>query len=129
MQNSDVPINDKHIVATNLNKLSLPDALLSYIASGISSAIPTDSIYIFGSFARGEETPTSDIDIFVVTSDANERPLQYAAMAAKEVADGIIESGYDYDLLTRPRQSYESRKKKPTSIDGVVSREGVKIYG
>ena len=50
-------------------------------------------------------------------------------MAAMRVADDIIQSGYDYDLLTRPRDQYESRRRTRTSIDGIVSREGVKIYG
>ncbi len=110
-------------------RLDIPEDLLDYIVRGIAAAIPTDSIYIFGSYARGEARPSSDIDIFVVTSDDKERPLQYATMAAKEVADGIMEYGYDYDLLTCSRQQHESRRRRRTSIDGIVSREGVKIYG
>lgn len=110
-------------------ELGIPTELLDRIVRGIISAVPTDSIYIFGSFARGEARPSSDIDIFVVTSDDSERPLQYATMAAKGVADDIIGFGYDYDLLTRPKDQYESRRRKRTSIDGIVSREGVKVYG
>ncbi|MEC4184980.1 nucleotidyltransferase domain-containing protein [Adlercreutzia sp. R21] len=119
----------RDLEAQGKHRLALPGDLLDLIVRGITSAIPTESIYVFGSYARGEAGPSSDIDLFVVTSDDKERPLQYATMASMKVADDIIRSGYDYDLLTRPRQQYESRRRKRTCIDGIVSREGVKIYG
>ena len=119
----------KRAAASDTSRLDIPEDLLNFIIEGITSAIPTDSIYIFGSRARGEAHESSDIDIFVVTSDDRERPLQYATMAAMSVANSIIEHGYDYDLLTRPKAQYESRRRKRTCLDGIVSREGIKIYG
>lgn len=110
-------------------ELDIPAELLDRIVRGIASAVPADGIYIFGSFARGEAGRSSDIGIFVIMSGDSERPLQYATMAAKGVADDIVGFGYGHDLLTRPKVQYGSRRRKRTSIDGIVSREGVKIYG
>jgi len=51
-------------------------------------------IGVFGSYARGEETKTSDIDILVELSE----PIGWEFVDLKEFLEGIL--GMDVDLVT-----------------------------
>ena len=62
----------------NPNAKQLPIDHLDDIVGSIVSTVPTDAIYVFGSYARGEQTPDSDVDLYVVTKDAAKRPLPTA---------------------------------------------------
>ena len=57
----------------NPNAKQLPIDHLDDIVGSIVSTVPTDAIYVFGSYARGEQTPDSDVDLYVVTKDAAKR--------------------------------------------------------
>ena len=65
------------------NAKQLPIDHLDDIVGSIVNTVPTDAIYVFGSYARGEQTPDSDIDLYVVTKDAAKRPLAYGALVRK----------------------------------------------
>jgi len=67
----------------NPNAKQLPIDHLDDIVDSIVSTVPTDAIYVFGSYARGEQTPDSDVDLYVVTKDAAKRPLAYGALVRK----------------------------------------------
>ncbi|MBB3171509.1 putative nucleotidyltransferase [Parvibacter caecicola] len=109
--------------------LRIPLSLLESVVNAITVAVPTDSIYIFGSYARGEERPSSDVDIMVITEDDKERPLRYATKASTSISRLMFNAGFDYDLLTRPREDYLERQRRRTTVDYAIANEGVKIYG
>ena len=48
------------------NAKQLPIDHLDDIVGSIVNTVPTDAIYVFGSYARGEATAASDIDVIVV---------------------------------------------------------------
>ncbi len=109
--------------------LRIPPAVIASMVDAITDAVPTDSIYIFGSYARQEERPSSDVDIMVVTNSDDERPLRYAARASKSISRLMYDAGLDYDLLTRYRNDYLDRRARRTTVDYAIANEGVKIYG
>ena len=51
------------------NAKQLPIDHLDDIVGSIVNTVPTDAIYVFGSYARGEQTPDSDIDLYVTFNE------------------------------------------------------------
>ena len=54
--------------------------------------------YLFGSYARGLETPRSDVDIAVLLSEVPERPLEYYLHLEHELAK-VLEMDVDLVFL------------------------------
>ena len=54
--------------------------------------------YLFGSYARGLETPRSDVDIAVLLSEVPERPLEYYLHLERELAK-VLEMDVDLVFL------------------------------
>ncbi|WP_080798154.1 nucleotidyltransferase domain-containing protein [Arabiibacter massiliensis] len=107
------------------SKINLPDDLLQRLVDSIVNAVPTDAIYVFGSYARGEERPGSDVDIYVITSDDGKRPLEYGA----DVRGSLMWTPLSRDVLAAPRPLFEARSKEFWKVEARVAEEGVRIYG
>lgn len=84
--------------------------------SSIVRSLPVKTAYLFGSYARGEQTPTSDVDIFVVP-DAG---FSFSDRTRIKIA---IERclGLQSDVLT----TLNGRK---TRFVDAVKRDAVKVY-
>ncbi|HNX25751.1 MAG TPA: nucleotidyltransferase domain-containing protein [Spirochaetota bacterium] len=88
----------------------------------ILSKIPdTDSIYLFGSYAKGTARDDSDIDIAVLLKrlpDWRERKR-----ILNQVYNEAGESGYNVDFIIKSKDSFESEKTLPT-LSRIIEREG-----
>ena len=109
----------------NFSKINQPNDLLNRIVESVTNAVPTDSIYVFGSYARGEETPESDVDIYVVTNDDEKRPIAYGA----DVRASLMWMPLSRDVIAAPRPLFEERSGDFWKVEARVAEEGVKIYG
>ncbi|MCL1948105.1 MAG: nucleotidyltransferase domain-containing protein [Chitinivibrionia bacterium] len=88
--------------------------------------IPTEQIWIFGSYAYGTPNKNSDIDVCVVMKDfSTMRELD--AMVAVDVARYKI-IHRPLDILVVKSEKFKKRKEIPT-IERKIVREGIKIYG
>lgn len=103
----------------------LPVEHLDDIVNSIVKAVPTDAIYVFGSYARGEQTPDSDVDLYVVTKDAAKRPLAYGALVRKS----LLWMKRPKDVLCSSADTFAQRSHDLSTPEYIVAREGVKIYG
>ena len=96
------------------------------IVSIIVSLIDPDQIVLFGSYARGENKKTSDIDLLVL-----KRNLQNT----KTLTDSLYMSFFDnkikipVDLLVLDYDKYNSLKNEIGYIYKTISKEGKLIYG
>jgi predicted nucleotidyltransferase len=96
-------------------------AILRSLVEEISKIEKVKAIVLFGSLARKEETPRSDIDIMVVF-DCDE-PYDYLRQVTKAVGRVIVKSDRDINpLLTNLRDYPED------FIDDLI-REGFLLYG
>lgn len=88
-------LNRRHTLAERLRSLfewerQLREELVNFLGREIERRAPwISSAYLFGSFARGEMTRTSDIDLAVLISDPARRSETELALA--RVADAIRE--------------------------------------
>jgi predicted nucleotidyltransferase len=83
-----------------------------------------ERVYVFGSQARGEPTPDSDIDLLVVVSKADQPPHRLAQTAYRAVAPHSLA----LDLLVMPRDEFERRSRALASLPATVLREGRILY-
>ena len=99
---------------------------LNSIVDVIVDTVPTEQIYLFGSYAYGEPGVDSDVDLYVVLKDDTK-------MREVEAMDAIGLAMFDkrtitVDVLTLKSSKFSYRKENPT-LERTVATEGIKIYG
>ena len=78
--------------------------------------------YLFGSYARGEATPQSDIDIMVIKKQPVENWLTETAALRR-----LMRFGKSLDLVVEDEASFARWKNEYGTIQHEVSREGVRL--
>jgi len=86
-----------------------------------------ESIFLFGSCARGNANENSDIDIFVVTNSKVNDDSHEAFDILYGGADDIpLEDYISCDILTATKEEFQS---DVTPLIKTVKREGVELHG
>ena len=92
----------------------------------MAKAINPKKIYLFGSFARGEQKESSDYDFYIMVSDGN--ALKSTAIAALAYQSTFGKASRPLDIVVGKNANYEARKHLPLSLENIVSNEGVVLY-
>ena len=96
------------------------------IVSIIVSTVNPDQIILFGSYARGENKNTSDIDLLVLKKNLKN---------SNTVTDNLYMSFFDnkikipVDLIVTDYDKYHNLKNEIGYIYKTIDREGKLIYG
>lgn len=103
--------------------MSINDEIIK-IKDTIVKTVPTEKIYLFGSYAYGAPNEDSDYDFYVVIPDGGMRPIEavgdiYLAMR------GIKRR--PVDILAGTVETFERRSKELT-IERTIARDGVVLY-
>lgn len=106
-------------------KINLPEGFLDRVIASIVAVVPTRAVYVFGSYARGEESDGSDLDLYVVTQDDAESRFKQMG----KIGRSLLWMGMPKDILVGSRERFAARKDNAANIEYVVHREGVKVYG
>ena len=122
-------------IGTEKTIVNLPDTdaeAVRRIASAAGCAVDARCVILFGSRARGDHRPDSDVDLAVVTTetelDAQQRnDLRERARTAAEAAAG--ERFRHIDLLIWTEAEYRAKKRSINHVAGRAWREGVVLYG
>ncbi len=103
----------------------LGEERLRLIVGSVTGAMPTDEIIIFGSYARGEATDESDVDILVLT------PL-----SGNSLRDAYVDAGLrmwdldkNTDFLVYNTEKFKRFIEGGASFALDVAKDGVVIYG
>jgi len=97
---------------------------LEEIVRRIVLAYQPEKIYLFGSFARGDDTADSDFDLMVIVPD--HAPLELKrSRRAYEVLRG---SGVAVDVLVWPHSDFDARLRLKASLPSTILREGRLLY-
>ena len=91
------------------------NAIISQLCSGLKPLFPLGSMeaILFGSYARGEETPISDVDILVQFDEGGISLLKHAAMICEleEILNRPVDIVQEKMLRPRVRESINQDKK------------------
>lgn len=97
---------------------------IKQIAEKIKEALDLERIYLFGSYARNQETETSDYDFYIVVDEEKGKPLslsQQAYRAIREYRTTLC------DIVVNSRLHFNERCKRQT-LEKTVFTEGVIMY-
>jgi len=97
----------------------VPDPIEETVRRLVDAYRP-ERIYLFGSHARGESGPDSDLDFLVIVPD-DAPPERRRSRLAYEALRG---TGIAADVLVWPRSYFESRRAVPASLSATVAKEG-----
>ena len=99
--------------------------VINTIVRTIADTGLASKIILFGSFARGEETPDSDIDLCVLTPIKDRRPLDIS-IELRQKLWGVKKM--PLDLLTYNQERFDYQAARPRSFENIISTEGVTVY-
>ena len=99
---------------------------LKEIIAPVASRYQLPAVYIFGSYARGDATEASDVDILVDRSGTQLRGLFAMGGLYNDLCEAV---GKPIDLLTTSALEQDcTRQRTPWMIEN-LNKERVQIYG
>ncbi|WP_035985650.1 nucleotidyltransferase domain-containing protein [Leptolyngbya sp. KIOST-1] len=102
----------------------LTQATIQQISDRIADRFSPEKIILFGSYARGEAHPHSDLDLLVVVETLpprGQRSAPILKMLAQDYAEPI-------DIVIRSAQAYKDWEQVPGSFAHQVLTEGIVLY-
>jgi len=98
---------------------------LDKIVSTLAETGIVTKIILFGSYARGDETPDSDIDLCVITPVRDRRPIDITIELRRKIYS-IQET--PLDLFTRTQEDFSYRAAYVGSLEHEIAKEGMILY-
>jgi uncharacterized protein len=112
-------------IVRELPRLSRRDAAeLASIVRKLVAALEPDRVYVFGSHARGDASPDSDVDLLVVVSQSDQPPHQRDQAALGAIGLHTV----PLDVLVLTADEFEMYADSPSSLIGTIRREGRTLY-
>lgn len=85
-------------------------------------------IIVFGSYARGEATDDSDIDIAVIAGEGQPADMSTITKGRVALRRALKGTGLAFDFVMQSREMFESSKSDVGSIWRSVNTEGLVLY-
>ncbi len=109
----------------------LPDSRACTVAKAVYDELHPSAVILFGSRARGDFTPDSDIDLLVITRNRrmnhNEYTLSSAAAHAK--ADELYGHPVSVDVVHMTEGEFSDCRRARNHVAGQAARYGVDMNG
>ncbi len=95
------------------------------VVTDLSRACDPLQVILFGSVARGDDGPDSDIDLLVILDEAP--PSERTAIEAE--LRGAVRTPVPLELHVTDRHDFERRRRIVGAIEEAAAREGRVLYG
>jgi len=102
----------------------LPDQTIQAAVERIVAAANPTRVILFGSYARGEATEDSDLDLMVV-----EKEVPNVGEEMVRLRHAVGDVGIGVDVLVYSEQEFEKRREWCSSPVYWATREGKVLYG
>lgn len=104
---------------------TLDEALLQAATQKLVAEFHPEQIWLFGSHAWGTPTEDSDVDLMVIVSQSEERPIRRDQRAQRCLGRLPISA----DVLVRTRREVDRVREVLGSLTHEVLLRGCKVYG
>ena len=101
------------------------DERINHIKESVLKFVPARYIYLFGSYAYGNPTEKSDIDVYIVTPDNINNFSELYTNIIGDLSDKKI---FFIDLLLSTESIFDARKEK-NIFEKTIFLKGKMIYG
>ncbi len=111
------------------NAIKLPDDLRQQISEALKPAHP-EKVILFGSYAWGQPTEDSDIDLYVVTQDDFvPSTWQQRRDIVRNISDRILDlrTRYPIDLLVHTKPMHREFVERKSSFARQIMSEGARL--
>ncbi len=109
--------------------MKLPDELRNQISEALRPAHP-EKVVLFGSYAWGQPTEDSDIDLYVVTRD-DFMPSTWKQRrdVVRSISNRILDlrTRYPIDLLVHTRPVHREFVERESSFSRQIMSEGIRL--
>ncbi|MBF0143977.1 MAG: nucleotidyltransferase domain-containing protein [Magnetococcales bacterium] len=107
--------------------MTVTEAHLALLSSRIAETIHPERIILFGSHARGDAAPDSDVDLLVIVPESFSDRERWPKMQA--IRKAIAHIRCSKDILLYSRDEVEQWRRSWNHVVAVALREGRVIYG
>jgi predicted nucleotidyltransferase len=104
---------------------ALEQNILDEMVRRLVAEFQPEKIILFGSHAWGEPNEDSDIDLFVIVPESEDRPI-HRSQRAHDCLSGL---GVSKDVLVKTRAEAEYFRHVRASLEYKVFNEGRVLYG
>ena len=98
--------------------------VIQQMAALIAQNFHPEKIILFGSYARGEATVNSDVDLMVIMKNPSPRPDR-AVPIIRLIHEHINEP---LDIIVRSPEGFDAWSQSPFSLSNQVIKEGKVLY-
>lgn len=103
---------------------NIPQELLEEVIRRLVEGLQPDQIILFGSYAYGQPTEGSDLDLMIIVSESSE-PAHRRDQKAYRCVGAV---GVSKDLLVLTREEFEEQARVVTSLARRVKEKGTVLY-
>ena len=98
---------------------------ISLLTKIMVDTIHPEQIYLFGSFARGDQTDESDYDFYIVMNDEADKLLEVTRSVRRAIR---THKTRPVDLIVSRYTKFKEKTSLPT-LERTIIDEGVLLYG
>ncbi len=98
--------------------------LIEEIKKRLVTAYDPLEIYIFGSYAWGNPTKDSDLDLCIVVSGSSKESYKRSVVGDLALVDILVSR----DIVVYTKEEFDRRSNLVTTLCYKIKREGEKIY-
>jgi predicted nucleotidyltransferase len=100
------------------------DRLLESVVQRIVETFDPERIVLFGSYASGQPAPSSDLDLFIIMENDEERPAQRSARIARI----LLDIPFPMDIVVRTPEEVEYRLSIGDYFIREILEQGQTLY-
>ena len=78
---------------------------------------------LFGSYARGDADPASDLDLMVIEDRVSDKTAEYL-----RIHRAVGSMGVGVDIVILSREEFERRREVPGTVSYWAAREGRRVH-
>jgi uncharacterized protein len=118
-----VTLSDRSIAANSLRERAEP--VISEATRRLVAEFAPEQIWLFGSYAWGEPTEDSDLDLLVIVSQSSDDSIRRAQNAHRALSKLALPK----DVVVKTRDEVERVKDLAPTLTHKILSEGRLVYG